>query len=258
MSLANLLSPMTKSYVDEVNDDFEEQFSNDIISTSYDVDTSRLDHDLEMKDAEALPPDFTNYGDLEYLDEEYIFDSYHYDSKAGMMSNNEGDDGVISSDEILAFNTNALEKYIEINIPSTFLSSIPGSDAGTFFDIELEKEEHNEKSRDEDQNGTTSSVETCENYKNHPPAHLDSRSSELNSVQNSPDLSSSVFWSHGSNYSLQTEDDEEDFRIDHPLMGKDVICIQETFAKVKICEYGAHPPKTFYRGWVSMPCFLIP
>ncbi|APA06103.1 predicted protein [Sclerotinia sclerotiorum 1980 UF-70] len=248
MSLANLLPPMTKSWADEVNDDFEEQFFRDIISTSYAVDTSRLDHDIEMEDVETLPPDFTDYEALDFSDEEYILDSYYYNSEVEMMSNNEGADVVISSEEILAFNANALGKYIAMNIPRSFLPSLLGSDAGTSFNIELDNEEQNATSRDEDHNDTTSSVETSQNYNNHPPGYLDSQGSNMESVENSPELGNSEFWNHGSNHSSQTEDDEELY-IDHPLMGKDVICIRETFAKVKICEYDAHPSKKFYRGW---------
>ncbi|KAJ8070891.1 hypothetical protein OCU04_001250 [Sclerotinia nivalis] len=249
MSLASLLPPLTKSWADEVNDDFEEQFSNDVISTSYAVDTSRLDHDREMEDAESVPPDFTDYEALDFSDDEYTFDSYHYKSEAKMMPNGERADVVISPDEILSFNTNTLGKYSAMNIPRSFLSSIPGPDVGTFFDNELDNEKHNEISRDEGQNGTTSSVETWQNYNDHPPGYLDRHSPNIESVQESPELGSSVFWNHGSNYSSQTEDDEEEFRIDHPLMGKDVICIRESFAVVKSCEYDAHPSKKFYRGW---------
>lgn len=64
MSLANLLPPLTKSWADEVNDEVEQQLLEtalSTISTSYPIDTSRLDHKLNMEDLEVLPPDFIDY-----------------------------------------------------------------------------------------------------------------------------------------------------------------------------------------------------
>ncbi|KAF7868443.1 hypothetical protein EAF04_004975 [Stromatinia cepivora] len=249
MSLAKLLPPLTKSWADEVNDDFEDQFSSDIVSTSYDVDTSGLDHDREMEDAETVPPDFTDYEALDFSDDEYTFDSYHYNSEAKMMSNNEGAGVVISPDEILSFNTNLSSKYMTMNIPRSLFSSIPGADASTFFDTELDNEKHNEISRDDGQNGTTGSTDKWQEYNDHQPGYLNISSSNIVLDQNSPELGSSVFSNHGSNYISQTEDDEEEFQIGHPLMGKDVICIRESFVVVKSYEYDAHPSKKFYRGW---------
>lgn len=48
--LANLLPPMTKSWADEANDEFEEQ-SIDDLATIHFVDTSKFDRDTVMGEA---------------------------------------------------------------------------------------------------------------------------------------------------------------------------------------------------------------
>lgn len=60
MSLAKLLSPLTRSWAEEVNGDFEEQFLGDVSCTGYPIYASKLDHSPEIE-AETLPPDFTDY-----------------------------------------------------------------------------------------------------------------------------------------------------------------------------------------------------
>lgn len=148
-----------------------------------------------------------------------------------------------------------------MNTPRTLFYSNSGPKAvHSFLDINLGNEKHDETSRDEGQKGATTvhedSIDTWQDHDDDIPDSLDDYNSGTESVRASPDLSSSVFSDNSSQYSSQTEGDEKEFLSDHPLMGKDVIGIRKSFAAVKSSEYDAHPPKSIYRGFVSIYPFF--
>ncbi|KAI9647344.1 hypothetical protein NHQ30_003729 [Ciborinia camelliae] len=247
MSLANLLPPLTKSWADEVNDYFEEQFLDNIASSSYAVDVSKLYHDSEIEEAEIVPPDFTDYEAIQFYEEE------RFESYAEMFSNNGSAAVITSSDQTISPNTDTLTKYMSIDIPKTLPYSTPGSKADIPFDNKFEDEKHKDISRDRQQKGTVTatkrSFEVYQESNNDLAGYLNEYSSSDESIQTTPELGRSLFSDHSSDCSLQTEEDEEEFRIDHPLMGKDVVGIQVSFVAVKSIEYDAHPSKVFRHGW---------
>ncbi|QSZ33957.1 hypothetical protein DSL72_005537 [Monilinia vaccinii-corymbosi] len=254
MSLATLLPPLTKSWADEVNDELEEQLLHDFLCRGYPIETSRLDQKPHMEEAGILPPDFTDYEALELLDEEYTIKSYAYAFNAEMASKNELAAAVTFPGQVLtAKNNNTLARYMSIDIFESLPYSNPGSNAKESFNTKFEEEQHEKRSAEEGEQKINAA--TLHNFKiweesfDDFPGNLDNFGSSVGSVQATPDLGSSVFSDHGSNYSSLTEDEE--LWIHHPLMGKDVVGIRESFAKVKTSEYDAHPPKVLHRGWIS-------
>ncbi|ESZ90380.1 hypothetical protein SBOR_9237 [Sclerotinia borealis F-4128] len=230
MSLANLLPPLTKSWADEVNDDLEERSLEVNFTTSYYMNTSRLDHYSEIEEAETLPPDFTDYEALGLPDEEHMFDSYPFASNDEMIPNNQSPAVETFPDQILLPNTNTLAKYMTMDIPKTLPYSTSEPNAYESFDTEFEFKRDIEVSRDEDQEETTTitqySINTWEKSIDDFPDLLDDYNPSIESTpQTTPELGTSFFSELGSHYSSQTEEDGEEFRIDHPLVGKDVVGI---------------------------------
>ncbi|KAB8303558.1 hypothetical protein EYC80_004963 [Monilinia laxa] len=259
MSLASLLPPLTKSWADEVNDGFEQQLLETALSTSYPTDTSRLDQKQKMEDPAELPPDFIDYEALELSDEEYTFKSYACVSKAKGISNNEHAAVLSFSDQMLLPNTNTLAKYMTMDIPRTLPYTIPGPNAGEFFNRKFEDKKHRRVSSEKSEEGeeqtmaaTQYSFETSDHPAEDVPHYLENFSSYFKSTQTTAEFGSS-FLDHEFYYSAQRNEDEERLWIENPLMGKDVVAIRESFAAVKSSEYDSNSTKNFHRGWMLSP-----
>lgn len=185
-------------------------------------------------------------------------DSYASASNAEMDLNDRGAAVMTSPDQILLPDTNTLAKYMSMEIPKTLPYSIPGPNADIFFKTKVENEKHKEISRHEGQNGTTTATKyRLDAWEESNDGLLDDYSWSIESVQTTQELDNSFFSDNSSQHSSQTEVDEEELRIDHPLMGKDAGGIQESFVAVKSSEFDAYPPKVFYRSGVSMILSLI-
>lgn len=177
-----------------------------------------------------------------------------------MVSEIEGASVVTFPDEVLSPDTDRVARYMTMQVQRTLPYSIPGSEADEFFDIELDKAQHEKKPRDEEDNETTVStqdgLETIEESTDDLSEDIDECNSEIGSIQTTPGLECSFFSDRGSHYSSQSELDEDELQIDHPLMGKNVVSIQESYVAVKTSDLNAHPPRVFYRSCVSSIRFL--
>ncbi|CCD53155.1 hypothetical protein BofuT4_P121740.1 [Botrytis cinerea T4] len=241
--LANLLPPMTKSWADEANDEFEEQ-SIDDLATIHFVDTSKFDRDTVMGEAY----DFRDYETLDFSDDEYAIDSYDYALKFEKVSNDDSAAVVTTPDEtLLPKNRKKLGAAMTSRLPRAVSSSAEESYSDTFLDTIPEDEEP----QDQDHSQTTAVTEiTLDNWQGDASVEVVNRDPSIDSNQSIPELDGMNFWDTESCYSCDTEIEvvEEEVQIDHPLMGKDVVRIQKSFTTVKASDYEAHPSRVFYRS----------
>ncbi|TGO59738.1 hypothetical protein BCON_0041g00020 [Botryotinia convoluta] len=246
MSLANLLPPMTKSWADEANDEFNDEFEEQSIDappTRHFVDTSKFDKDTVMGEAS----DFRDYETIDFSDDECAIDSYDYALKFETMSNANSAAVMTAPDEAISPKKRKLGACITSRIPRAVSYSAQESYADTFLDTISEIEE----SKDQDQNQTTAVTElTLDNWQGDIPVVVEDCDSGIGSAQSAPELGGFDYWDSDSCYSSHSEleEVEEEVRIDHPLMGKDVVCIQVSFTTVKASDYEAHHTKVFYRS----------
>ncbi|TGO16105.1 hypothetical protein BTUL_0032g00680 [Botrytis tulipae] len=242
MSLANLLPPMTKSWADEANDEFEEQCI-DAPPTRNFVDTSKFDSDTVMGEAS----DFRYYETLDFSDNEYTIDSYDYALKFETLSNDDSAAVITVPEETISPKNRKLGTNMTSRIPKAVPYSAQSSYANAFLDSIPEIEE----SKDKDNNQTTAITElTLDNWQGDTPVVVDDYDLRIEPAQSVPAFGGFDAWDSDSTYSSHSEleEVEEDVRIDHPLMGKDVVCIQVSFTAVKASDYEAHPTRVFYRS----------
>ncbi|TGO43313.1 hypothetical protein BHYA_0002g01180 [Botrytis hyacinthi] len=229
---------MTKSWADETNDEFEEQCI-DAPPTRHFVDTSKFDSDTVMGEAS----DFRDYETLDFSDDEYTIDSYDYALKFETLSN-EDSAAVITIPEDTISPKN---RKLGINMTSRIPRAVPYSAQYSYANAFLDSIPEIEESKDQDNNQTTAVTElTLDNWQGDTPIVVD----DCESAQSVPKFGGFDVWDSDSTYSSHSEleEVEEEVRIDHPLMGKDVVCIQMSFTAVKASDYEAHPTKVFYRS----------
>ncbi|KAF7899197.1 uncharacterized protein EAF01_008410 [Botrytis porri] len=241
MSLANLFPPMTKSWADEANDEFEE-ISIDAPPTRHFVDTSKFDEDAT----------------LDFSDDECAIDSYDYALKFETMSNDDRAAVITAPEE----NISPKNKKVGTNMTSRIPKAVSYSTQKSYSDACLYTISETEESKDQDQDHNQPTAVTeliLDNWQGDIPVIVDDCDSGIESAQCAPEFGGFDAWDSDSCYSSHSEleEVEEEVRIDHPLMGNDVVCIQVSFTAVKASEYEAHPTKLFYRssepitwGWI--------
>ncbi|KAF7959883.1 hypothetical protein EAE96_001486 [Botrytis aclada] len=242
MSLANLIPPMTKSWADEANDEFEEICLGAPPNRQF-VDTSKFDSDTVMGGVS----DFRDYETLDFSDGEYTIDSYDYALKFETMSNDDSAAVLTAPEEHISPKKRKLGTNKISRIPRAVPYSVQNSCSIEFLDTIPEIEE----SKDQGNNQTTATTElTLDNWQSDLPVVVDDCNPGIELAQTDTELDGFDDWDSGSCYSSHSvlEEVEEEIRIDHPLMGKDVVRIQVSFTAVKASDYEAHPPKVFYRS----------
>ncbi|TGO22533.1 hypothetical protein BPAE_0164g00200 [Botrytis paeoniae] len=246
MSLANLLPPMTKSWADEANDEFNDEFEEQSIDappTRHFVDTSKFDNDAVMGEAS----EFRDYETIDFSDDEYNIESYDYALKFETMSNAGSAAVITAPEEGISPKKRKLGASMTSRIPRAVSYFAQESYADKLLDTISEIEE----AKDRDQTQTTAVTElTLDNWQGDIPFVVDDFDSGIELAQSAPELGGFDCWDSDSCYSSHSEleEVEEEVRIDHPLMGKDVVCIQVSFTAVKASDYEAHPTKVFYRS----------
>ncbi|KAF7927864.1 hypothetical protein BELL_0177g00070 [Botrytis elliptica] len=244
MSLANLLPPMTKSWADEANDEFEEQCI-DAPPTRHFVDTSKFDSETAIGEGS----DFRDYETIDFSDDEDTMDSYDYALKFETLSNDDIAAVVTVPEETISPKNRKLGTNMTSRIPRAVPYSAQYSYTNAFLDIIPEIEESKDQAQDSNQ--TTAVTElTLDNWQGDFPVVVDDCDLGIGSVQGAPELGGFDIWDSDSCYSSHSEleEVEEEIQIDHPLMGKDVVRIQVSFTTVKASEYEAHPTRVFYRS----------
>ncbi|THV51553.1 hypothetical protein BGAL_0107g00260 [Botrytis galanthina] len=200
MSLANLLPPMTKSWADEANDEFEEQCI-DAQPTRHFVDTSKFETDTVMGEMS----DFRDYETLDFSDDEYTIDSYDYALKFETLSNDDSAAVITVPEETIPLKNRKLGTNMTSRIPRAVPYSAQYSYANAFLDTTPESEE----SKDQDHNQTTAVTELAlDNWQGDLPVVVDDCDLGIESAQSVPEFGGFDVWDSDSTYSCHSELEE--------------------------------------------------
>lgn len=167
------------------------------------------------------------------------------------LSNDDSAAVITDPEETISSKNRKLSTNMTSRIPRAVPYSAQYSYANAFLDTTPESEE----SKYQDHNQTTAVTELAlDNWQGDLPVVVDDCDLGIESAQSVPEFGGFDVWDSDSTYSCHSEleEVEEEVQIDHPLMGRDVVCIQVSFTAVKASDYEAHPTKVFYRSSVSL------